>query len=265
MKARKNILYVILLIIYLVSVSGMMSNKEKNLHIKHVRINITDSIDNQFIHSADVRKLLDRNKLYFTGKEYDLVNLETIELLLKNQQIVEKAEAFITEPGILHVEVSQKDPFVRIFNASGKGYYLDRKGNIIPLSPGFSPYLLVASGYISEPFIISKTLNIYDVEYDSLSFTQKTIYDIYLLASYITQHPFWNAQIEQIYVNSNREYELIPRVGSQIIEFGNIESMEEKFEKLRILYLNGFNNLGWNNYSKINLKYKNQVVCTKTN
>ncbi len=37
-----------------------------------------------------------------------------------------------------------------------------------------------------------------------------------------------------------------------------------KFRKLKILYNEGLKYEGWNNYEKINLKYKNQVICTKT-
>jgi cell division protein FtsQ len=40
--------------------------------------------------------------------------------------------------------------------------------------------------------------------------------------------------------------------------------MVEKFEKLHTFYLQGLNTTGsWNKYSVINLKFKNQIVCTK--
>jgi len=64
-------------------------------------------------------------------------------------------------------------------------------------------------------------------------------------------------------VNSKYEFELIPRVGSQIIELGDAENLDEKFANLKLLYLDGFNKIGWNTYKRISLKYKNQVVCTK--
>jgi cell division protein FtsQ len=164
---------------------------------------------------------------------------------------------------VLHVEIRQKTPFVRVFNRYGQGYYLDRLGNVIPVSGSFSPFVMVASGFIAEPFTIGKTLNIFEVKHDSLPRSLHTIYDVYKLAEFITADEFWNAQIEQIYVNNHYEFELIPRVGSHIIEMGKVENLDEKFENLKILYLRGFNNLGWNQYNKISLKYKNQVVCTK--
>ena len=86
---------------------------------------------------------------------------------------------------------------------------------------------------------------------------------MFRLASYIARDELWKAQIQQIYVTPSGEFELIPRIGSHIIEFGRADEIEEKFSKLQLLYLQGFNNLGWNLYSRINLKYNNQVVCIK--
>jgi cell division protein FtsQ len=46
--------------------------------------------------------------------------------------------------------------------------------------------------------------------------------------------------------------------------FGDAKDFEEKFEKLKTFYTEGLNKTdGWNKYSTINIKYKNQVVCTK--
>ena len=263
MKRAQNIVFMMAVIAYIVIVSGFISDRERTQRINSLRISIVDSTENKFIGTADIRNLLDRNKFSPIGNESTGIDLRKIENSLKSRQIIDKAEVFVTEPGIVHIEISQKTPFVRIFNRYGQSYYLDRKGNIIPWTHGFSPFVLVANGFIAEPFSLSKTLNILDVKHDSISQSLHTIYDVYRLAGFITADDFWNSQIEQIYVNNKYEFELIPRVGAHIIELGQIEDMEEKFENLKILYLRGLNNLGWNQYEKISLKYKNQVVCTK--
>lgn len=263
MKKFRNIVYFLFAIGYIIVVSGFISNTEKTRRISKVEIRITDSTRNQFITRHDIEKILEANKFNPLGKEIFGLDLQVMESSLKSRQIIKDAEIFVTEPGVVRVEVSQKTPFIRVFNRHGQGYYLDREGNIIPLSTGFSPYVIVASGYISEPFSVNRTLNILEVSHDSASKAHRTIYDVYRLAEYITSDDFLSSQIEQIYVNAKYEVELIPRIGSHIIELGKVENLEEKFENLRILYLKGFNNLGWNQYDKISLKYKNQVVCTK--
>jgi cell division protein FtsQ len=263
MKKYRNILFLIFSLGYIVVVSGFISITEKSRRIGEVQIRITDSTRNQFINRNDIERILEANQFNPIGKDITGLDLEKIERSLKSRQIIKDAELFVTEPGKVSIEVSQKTPFVRIFNRNGQGYYLDREGNIIPLITGFSPFVIVASGYISEPFQVSRTLNILDVKHDSISRSTHTIYDVYRLAAYITNDDFLNAQFEQIYVNNKYEIELIPRVGSHVIELGKVENLEEKFANLRILYEKGLNNLGWNQYDRISLKYKNQVVCTK--
>jgi cell division protein FtsQ len=87
--------------------------------------------------------------------------------------------------------------------------------------------------------------------------------DIIAMASYIAGDPFWNAQIVQVYVNREGEFELVPRVGAQIILFGDGSQIRQKFFKLETLYREGFRQKRWNHYEIINLKYNNQVICTK--
>jgi cell division protein FtsQ len=263
MRRIKNILFIVGITAYLVIVIGFISDKEKLQHVTAVKIRIADSVQNEFIHVAEIRKFLDRQKLHLSGVNSDAIDLEGIERSLMSRQIISKAEAYITEPGVLHLDVKQKTPFVRIYNHMGQGYYLDSRGNIIPLTYNFSPYVLVVNGNISEPFRVNETLNIFNVKHDSLPAAQKTIYDVYKLVTFIRNDKFWNSQIEQIYVNGRYEFELIPRVGSQVIELGGIDNLQEKFDNLKLLYLKAFNKIGWNQYQRISLKYKNQVVCTK--
>jgi cell division protein FtsQ len=96
----------------------------------------------------------------------------------------------------------------------------------------------------------------------NLNKTDTMLMDINKLSGYIYHDKFWRAQIEQIYVKKDN-FELIPRVGTQIIEFGDISNYEYKFKKLKALYEQGFSKVGWNKYKTINLKYNNQIICTK--
>jgi cell division protein FtsQ len=84
-----------------------------------------------------------------------------------------------------------------------------------------------------------------------------------LFSKFISNDDLWNAQFVQLYLNRENEYELIPRVGAHIILLGDMENFSYKLRKLKALYLKGLNKKGWNNYEQINLKYSNQVVCTK--
>jgi len=85
------------------------------------------------------------------------------------------------------------------------------------------------------------------------------------LAKFIYEDDFWDKQIEQIHVTSNREIELYPRVGEHIIVLGTAENFRKKLDNLMVFYKNGLSKTGWNKYSIINLSYNGQIVCTKKN
>jgi len=263
MKQIRSILFGMALVAYLVVVSGFISAIDRSRKITKVEIHIADSARNPFIRAADVSKMIAATNPALHGATLQSVDIRKIEASLLSRQIVRKAEVYYTLPGILHIDIRQKSPFVRITNAMGQTYYLDREGNIIPASINYSPYVLVVNGFINEPFAVGRTMNILDVPHDSLSHSKSTIYEAFELAHFIASSTFWNAQIEQVYVTRNHEFELIPRVGAHIIEIGRADNLGEKFENLRLLYTQGLNNLGWNAYERISLKYKNQVVCTK--
>ena len=90
-----------------------------------------------------------------------------------------------------------------------------------------------------------------------------TIQKLYIINRYIQEDSFLQAQIEQIYINKSNEIELVPKVGRHLILFGDIDNMETKFENLIVFYEQGMKKAGWKKYKTINLKYSNQVICSK--
>ena len=71
------------------------------------------------------------------------------------------------------------------------------------------------------------------------------------------------AQINQIYVNSKGEYDLIPELGDHVVQFGTIENAQNKLCNLGAFYRKTLTSNDWDNYKIINLTYKDQIVCTK--
>ena len=60
-----------------------------------------------------------------------------------------------------------------------------------------------------------------------------------------------------------KEIAMQVKVGDQVIELGDTTNLENKFADLLAFYRNGMPRAGWDAYSKISLKFKDQVVCTK--
>jgi cell division protein FtsQ len=78
---------------------------------------------------------------------------------------------------------------------------------------------------------------------------------------FIENNEFWKAQISQIIVAKDGGIVLIPTIGTTRVDFGLPVNIENKFKKLFIFYQKVIPNKGWNKYSWVQLKYKNQLIC----
>jgi cell division protein FtsQ len=260
MRIFKKIATWILTIVYLFLIAGFVSNRYENQLCNEIKITIQDSLNSGFLSQEDVLGILDKKGLHYLGEPLSQIDLTKLEDEILSNQIVKDCRAYTGTNGLLYIDLTQREPFVRIIDKRGDGYYIDFDGNILALSSRFTPYVLIANGYIKTPFTIGDAVNVNDL---GNSNAEKTIRNIYDLALYIHQHDLWNSQFVQIYINRTGEFELVPRIGPHLIILGEPDNYIEKLNKLEIFYKEGLNTVGWNHYLKINLKYKDQVVCTK--
>ena len=250
------------LFLYLVIALSFISEKKNNTICSHVNVHIKDSLTDRFITETDVKDFIHDLEIKVLGEPVKEVNIQNLEKLIIEKPVVRSSEVYFTADGDLHIEIDQRNPIVRVVNNKGQSYYIDKQGAIIPLRGNYASHVLIASGNIVEFFELTKTnwLRCNKVNKKKKNYS---ICEIYKMAKFIHADPFWSAQIEQIYLNEKAEYELIPRVGAHIIKFGPFENYEEKFRNLKAFYKKGLNNEGWNQYLEINLKYDNQIICTK--
>jgi len=229
------------LLFYLIIVSSFVNTKKQKNLCTAIKVNVIDSAENAFINQLDIKNFLIANKDQLVGKPLYNINKEEIEQLLLKKPMILKAEVFNTLSGVFRIKILQRDPILRVITKKG-GYYLDIDGNKLPLSENYTSRTLVVTGNVKLDKLKDELLE---------------------LSKFIINDEFWNAQINQIHVAKNKDYILIPRVGDQTIRFGGIDNYERKFQKLLALYRDGFEKVGWNKYTNIDLRYHNQVVCTK--
>jgi len=267
LKKVKKIAYITLwslLIIGLLVSMGFVNKEQDSLLCKSLDIKINQDDDLYFLNNMDITKLiLDRGDSII-GQPKSTVNISAIKHALNSHADIANAEVYITIDGRLKVEVKQRKPLIRIFNVNGDSYYIDNVGKLMPLSDKYTAKVLVANGNIVESY---GTNYMYSISALSKNLKRKknTVLDeLYAMAVYIDTDEFWKSQVQQIYVNSDSDMEIVPMVGNQKIIFGDTSSMDEKFKKLLTFYQQGLNTTGWwDKYSTINLKFKNQIVCTK--
>jgi cell division protein FtsQ len=252
-----NILIWSLGIAAIIALLGFVESKNVEVLCKSMDISIERPNKNFFVMEEDVRNMV-LNLGYGEGMRLNQVDVAHLEKLLNNNPSISHAEVYTAIDGVLKIELDQRNPIVRVFTEEGDSYYIDEEGWMMPLSNKFTARVIVANGAVKTSFAQGYELNVMDQLQED-----ESLKNLYQLASFIGDDSFWKAQIVQLYVDDNGDIKLIPRVGNHDILFGKATEIEKKFEKLMIFYKDGLSKTGWNRYKTINLKYNNQVVCTK--
>lgn len=243
---------------FAVSTVSFTNRKVNEMLISEIRVEITDSLSRAFLKKEDVLTLIESENKDIRGIEQMLVNTKELEQAVLKNPTIKSCEVYTQIGGKLRVEVTQRNPIVRLMPELGSDYYVDEDGYILPESQRFAAHVLICNGDIPSMPNINGKVNLYDLEDEKYH----VLKDVYAISKFIYNSEFWKPQIEQLYAENN-EFEVIPRVGAHIIKLGSTANFEYKFRKLYTLYKKGFSQVGWNQYEIINLKYSNQVVCTK--
>jgi cell division protein FtsQ len=233
--------------LWFVVVMGFVSSQSGELVCNRIDVLLEDTLNTGFVSTAEVRALAEASGIDLQGYPMSEINTRELEGRIEKNDFVRNAEVSKDITGRLEIRVEQREALVRIMPVGKRGFYLDTEGQVLPLSDRHTPRIMLASGYIKAQEGTHNTC----------------LNEIYRFARHISADPFWEKQIVQLYVNRKGEYELIPRVGAHQILLGSMEDWEKKLDNLRLLYEQGLSREGWNTYGTINLKYTNQVICTK--
>jgi cell division protein FtsQ len=249
----RNILFGTIWVICLSGLVVLMSFievKKSTMLCKGVQVIIPGN--QYFIDKQEVDNIIGLSSNSLVGRRLEYINIHQLENKLKANPFVEHASVYVDMDGVIMVEISQRQPMMRMMNRFDQDFYVDQHGFKLPLSGNFTAKVLAANGYIDELFA-----NRVDTLRTALA------KDVYRTADYIRKDSLWSAQIAQIYVNEQHEIELIPRVGNQRILLGNADSLDTKFKNLSAFYKQAIPLVGWVAYKAINIKYTNQVIGIK--
>jgi cell division protein FtsQ len=232
---------------------AFVKKQEDSIRCNKVNISISPQNEPLFIDRDMVMATIhpSGSEKAIVGKKIMELNIPLIETKLNHNDFIKKSQVFTDMNGELQINIEQRRPILRLLKADGSSFYLDEEGRKMPVSKAFTAHVLIASGNLFEEYKARDTMR------------SLVGGELHKIATYVDKDTFWKAQIEQIFVTAESEFMLIPKVGDHTIIFGTGEDMEAKFEKLLLFYKEGLSRVGWEKYSTINLKYKNQIVCTK--
>lgn len=241
---------------------GFVDRATGSTPISEVVVKVQGQEGVHFIDEAAVRRAILDQGIAVLGAPSGEVDLAGIEERLTGIPCVASAQVYHDLDGALHVNVRQRQPVVRVLNADGTSFYIDQEGWTMPLDADYAARVPVATGWLQEPGAVNGVYNVHAD--DSLAGATRSD-DIHRLALFLHRDPLWRALIDQIVVTADGEFELVPTVGNNRILLGDGSGLEQRFAKLRLFYAEGMPKADWRRYARIDLRFNDQVVCTKRN
>lgn len=222
-------------VIFLYSFS---SKRNGSRHFVAADVEFADT--EEFITPEKVNKLLIQNFNTVASITKEKLDLNSVEKRLESNPMIDDAEVFATVDGRLKAVVRQRVPVARVYEG-GESYYIDYKGAKMPLSENSTARVLLLNG----------ALNVVDKS------------KLYSLVKYIYDDAFLRKNIIGIEVTANGSLKMMNRNYSYVILFGRMVNVEKKFNNYKAFFQNAVKDTLIENYKTINLKFTQQVVCTK--
>ncbi len=198
-------------------------------------------VDNKFpfLTHENVSKLLIQKNEGVTSVPKDILDLNELETALNSNPIIKNAEVYVSVNSVLTARIEQKKPIARVnTNAS---YYIDDEGSYMPLSSNYAARVPMVTGQIEK----NNLNNVFKVA--------KKIYNDDVLKKHVVE----------IHQNKDKTIYLKLRQNNFQVDIGKVKQLDKKFDNLKAFYQKALKDKTLNAYSKVNLQFDNQVVCTK--
>lgn len=230
-----KVAFILLVPLALQAFASVRNNKRM---LKDVKISYQGT-ENVYITDQEIRNLLLQNKPVETIIAGNL-DIFILEDRLDAHQMIEDTEVFLTLDGLLQVDVKQRKPLARI-NEKNSFYYMDNQGKRMPLSKVYSARVPIVSGGIEE------------------SNWEST----YSLLKMIKTDDFLDKNVTEVVVFDKDKYRLRLRMPKFWVVLGKAEKLDVKFANLKAFYKKAEKDKLMDTYTEVNLKFENQVVCTR--
>lgn len=196
--------------------------------------------DNLFITYETVSKLLIQNQGAVKNMPKEILDLNELEIALNSNPMIKSAEVYVSVNGTLNAEIEQKRPIARV--SANASYYIDDEGSYMPLSSNYSARVPLVTGYVDK-----NNLNA-----------------VFVVATKIQEDDFLKKNVVEIHQDIHKDIFLKLRQCRFLVQLGGVDLLDKKVNNLKAFYQKSLKENSLDNYSKVNLQFDNQVVCTKT-
>ncbi|NMH88447.1 hypothetical protein HHX25_13115 [Flavivirga sp. Y03] len=229
-------MFVLLVLVAFLFAFASQKNAQRKVSSPHVRF---IGENNLFVSNETVSKLLIQKYGGVKNVPKETLDLNELENALKSNPMIKTAEVYVAVNGTLNAEIEQKVPIARV--STNASYYIDDEGSYMPLSTNYSARVPLVTGYVEK----------------------NNLKNIHKVASKITRDEFLKKNVIEIHQSIDKVVYLKLRQCNFIVQLGDVNFLNKKINNLKAFYQKNLKEKTLNNYSKVNLQFDNQVVCTK--
>lgn len=192
-----------------------------------------------FLTTENVSKLLIQNQQGVVNKPKEIIDLNRLESALNTNQIIKNAQVYLSVDGVLTAEIEQKRPIARI--STNTSYYIDEQGTYMPLSSNYTARVPLVTGVVNK----------------------SNISDIAPLAKKVNDDEFLKSHVVEMIFHEDQTFDLRLRNNNLKVHIGTLNQLDKKMNNLKAFYQKAVKDSSLLTYKMVNLKFDNQVICTK--
>lgn len=188
-----------------------------------------------FLDENEVKSLV---KSENPGQKIGDLNIPALEQKLNKLPAVDSANVYLNLNGNLNLDIKQRIPVFRIVNGDSD-FYVDAKGTEFPLSKNYSHPCMLVTGDVKQSEYIQLATLITKINKDD--FSKKFFIGI---------------------AKNKKDYSLLTSDGFYRVEIGDLDNIDFKVKGFKAFVERFLVNTSPEKYSKISLKFDNQIVTT---
>ncbi len=239
MRVNWNYIKMIALLSLVIFLFAFATVRNESRKVSEIDISFVGK-NNLFITHETVSKLLIQNQQSVKKLAKETLDLNQLEKSLNSNPMIKSAEVYVSVNGILKADVEQKTPIARVSTA--ESFYIDDDGLYMPLSKNYTARVPIVTGYVKK----------------------NDLKNVFTVANKVKNDDFLMKNVVEIHQNPNKTICLKLRQCDFLVQLGNLNFLDKKINNLKAFYQKGLKEKTLNSYSKVNLQFDNQVVCTKT-
>lgn len=225
--------------------TGVMLLRARALEVHHeiacnrLEISLSDSV--HFAGRTEVKDFIESGYAQCIGMRIEDIDLARIEEMMCSRSYVQACQAWVTDDGVLHVDILNREPVILFKNSTGS-FYADSQGYFFPVLGEPMENVRTIDGDVSHAF---------DLDFmNTLMHVFKTI----------ETDKFWSGRLSHYSITANGDFVITDKDGLLVL-LGNGKDISQALSRAEKYYSSIKPRKEEGYYKSINVKYKNQIIC----